>query len=823
MKPIQPGAEPEIHLKPIKNMFVAWVILLVALTLTGAYTHNTKQRVEGEAQGNFSFECNEIMASVNSRLYAHAALLRTGAAFIEACDTVTRKEWEIFYTNQNINKNLPGAQGLGYAIIIPGNLLEKHEQHIRKSGFPNYSVRPAGKRKIYTPIIYLEPFSGRNQQAFGYDMFSESIRRRAMEKACDSNLAALSGKVILVQESNTEIQAGTLMYVPVYKSRMPINTVLERRNAIKGWVYSPYRMNDFMFGILGNYEKKLNEKIRMQIYDNDSILPEALLFDSQTVTVNKYPDSRILQLQSSIVFKGKHWTLNFIKVMDFTSFYLHKDVLLVMMGGTLISFLIFLLALLLLKNRYRLELSIDLTGILKANLDKQVALYNAIPDSIFVTDSKTGLIEEINSKATEQYGYSDQELKTMTSSDLSLFPTHNQLTDSHDLLIFGNQFQTRKDGTIFPVEITNSTFELNKSKKVVSVARDITERKMAEDALYASEQLYKTTINASPDTIIVTDLNNYIIMGSPMAIQLLGLKNLDQLLGRDFIALLAPDERVRASTIMELMLKTDERKPLTFRCLHSDGNVIETEINGEVIRDINGEPNGYIFAIRDITERKRTEELLLATLKEKEILLREVHHRVKNNLQVVSSLLNLQSNRFDEKVIKETLEQSRNRIRSIALVHEKLYQTGNYAEINLKEYAHSLLAELFRAYVTDHEKIQIHTEIENVNIPLIYAIPCGLILNEIISNSLKYAFPENQIFDRKPEIFISVKTLPDKQLQLSAGDNGIGLPVNFQLIDSSSLGLYLIRILSTEQLDGKIEIDTEKGAIFTITFNPYPK
>jgi two-component sensor histidine kinase len=212
----------------------------------------------------------------------------------------------------------------------------------------------------------------------------------------------------------------------------------------------------------------------------------------------------------------------------------------------------------------------------------------------------------------------------------------------------------------------------------------------------------------------------------------------------------------------------------------------------------------------------------LATLKEKEILLREVHHRVKNNLQVVSSLLNLQANKINNKVIKETLEQSRNRIRSIALVHEKLYQTGNYAEINLKEYALSLLTELFRAYVADQEKIQIHTEIEDVNIPLIYAIPFGLILNEIISNSLKYAFPENHTFEPGPEIFITVKSLSDHQLQVCAGDNGIGLPVDTQLTDSSSLGLYLIRILSTEQLDGKIEIDTKKGTIFTITFNPYP-
>ncbi len=696
MTETKPDSGHKIKSKSIINLISAWIILFVALTLTGIYTYNTKQEIERNALQDFSFECSDIKANVNARLYAHEAVLRTGAAFIEASDTVTRQEWNVFFTNQKIQVLLPESQGLGYAMIVDSSLLMKHEQNIRKSGFPDYSIKPAGPRRIYTTIIYIEPFSGRNKEAFGYDMYSDSIRRKAMNKACDSNIASLADKVTLVQETNKDIQAGTLMYVPVYRSGMPINTIAERRKAIKGWAYSAYRINNFMSGVLGNSEKKLKENIRMQIYDNDSILPEALLFDSQTISKKKYVDSKILRLKLPFVFKGKNWTLYFSKAMDISSFYFHQDVILVLFGGTLISLLIFFLAVLLLKNRYRLKLSSQLAATLKANLDKQVAVYNAIPDAIFLTDGNTGLIEEVNRKASEQYGYSDVELKTMKGSELSSLPTQNDSTNSDNELISGEQFHKKKNGTLFPVEISSSTFELSQLKKVITVARDITERKKAED-------------------------------------------------------------------------------------------------------------------------------LLLATLKEKEILLREVHHRVKNNLQVVSSLLNLQANKIDNKTIKETLEQSRNRIRSIALVHEKLYQTGNYAEINLKEYSGSLLAELFRAYLTDQKKIQIHTEIENVNIPLIYAIPCGLILNEIISNSLKYAFPTNYIFEPRPEIFITVKSLPDKKLQISAGDNGIGLPNDIQFTDSSSLGLYLIRILATEQLDGEIEVDNKKGTIFTITFNPYPK
>jgi two-component sensor histidine kinase len=256
---------------------------------------------------------------------------------------------------------------------------------------------------------------------------------------------------------------------------------------------------------------------------------------------------------------------------------------------------------------------------------------------------------------------------------------------------------------------------------------------------------------------------------------------------------------------------------------------IEEELNGRYYSTtkfpiyIDGKPMYLAGYTIDITSRKLAGDTIKAALNEKEILLREVHHRVKNNLQVVSSLLNLQANKIADTAIKETLEQSRNRIRSIALVHEKLYQTGNFAEINVKEYTRSLVSELFRVYLADPQKIHIRTEIEDVNIPLMYAIPYGLILNEIISNSLKYAFPEEQALKTKPEIFIVIKTLANNRLQLCAGDNGIGLPEDYQLTDSLSLGLYLIRILSTEQLDGEIEIANKKGTIFTITFNTNTK
>jgi len=332
----------------------SFAILIIGIVLTIAAAIYTKKNSETLAKREFALVCNEITTKISTRLHSHAQLLRSGASLFATSDSVTRKDWKIFIESSKINKNLPGIQGVGFSVIIKKEQLQQHIQQIRKEGFPEYTVRPAGDREIYTPIIYLEPFADRNLRAFGYDMYSEPIRRKAMEQACDNDIAALSEKVVLVQETDKDLQAGTLMYVPVYRKGMPTNTTEERRTAVLGWVYSPYRMVDLMQGILESRDLNDNNKIHLQIYDNDSISQKSLLFDNQGKDTIGQTDKSVETLTIPIVFNGKKWTLQFSKPNGQFA-YFESKVLVVLLSGFIISLLLFSLSLSLLNTRFRAQ------------------------------------------------------------------------------------------------------------------------------------------------------------------------------------------------------------------------------------------------------------------------------------------------------------------------------------------------------------------------------------------------------------------------------------------------------------------------------------
>ena len=230
------------------------------------------------------------------------------------------------------------------------------------------------------------------------------------------------------------------------------------------------------------------------------------------------------------------------------------------------------------------------------------------------------------------------------------------------------------------------------------------------------------------------------------------------------------------------------------------------------IFDTKGRVAEISIVAHDISEKKKSNDEMAGSLKEKEVMLKEIHHRVKNNLQIISSILNLQSSFVTDENTLEILQESRNRIRSMAIIHENLYRTEDFSSINFADYLMNLVTNLIASYRIRVD-IELSSDIEKINLLLDQAIPCGLLANELITNSLKYAWPN----DEDGKIIIQLKQ-EGSQVSLLIGDNGIGLPKKFNEMNSDTLGLQLVLTL-VEQLDGELTVNLENGTEYLIKFD----
>lgn len=314
----------------------AWLAMLLGLLATGYLSHSAKIDAELLAQHQFSIESDEVRLKILARLEAHKQVLLGGAALFNASHYVDRNEWKSYVSRLRLDDHFKGIQGLGLSLWIPSGQLDQHIAALRRQGYPEYTVCPAGQRTAYAPIVYIEPFEGRNLRAFGFDMYSEPVRRAAMERARDGNIAALSGKVILMQETEQDVQAGTLMYVPIYRKALPLQTIEQRRAALYGWVYSPFRMTDLLQEVLG--EQKNLSTMHLQVFAGAVANADNQLFNNHRDQPHMLLPN---MLERHMTFGGQQWTLLFENYgqygLDYSKAWLQ------LIGGVLSSTLLFFL------------------------------------------------------------------------------------------------------------------------------------------------------------------------------------------------------------------------------------------------------------------------------------------------------------------------------------------------------------------------------------------------------------------------------------------------------------------------------------------------
>ena len=297
--------------------------------------------------------------------------------------------------------------------------------------------------------------------------------------------------------------------------------------------------------------------------------------------------------------------------------------------------------------------------------------------------------------------------------------------------------------------------------------------------------------------------------------RIFGLKPQSQIMNFEvFLKMVHPDyrEAIREKTRLAL-ISDDNPYKADYQISLPDGQARFLYEEAMIKRNVHGKPIRILGIIRDITSRRVAEEKTRASLKEKETLLREIHHRVKNNMAVIGSLLMLQSDNSKDHHVKEALKESQNRVYAMSAVHEALYKSESITDIDLKCYLSKISEILIRAYSVNPGKVTLKIEGEDVNIDIKKASPLGLVINELISNSLKYAFPDQ----RKGEITMTVKKHLNF-LDLCVADNGIGMSEGDEWQHSESLGINLVTTLIEDQLDGSIRILNQNGAKFFISF-----
>ncbi|MDQ1335327.1 MAG: hypothetical protein QG552_2277 [Thermodesulfobacteriota bacterium] len=374
----------------------------------------------------------------------------------------------------------------------------------------------------------------------------------------------------------------------------------------------------------------------------------------------------------------------------------------------------------------------------------------------------------------------------------------------------------RKDGEVRHLKVFRKEILWDGERQFQVLYNDITERKQAEEALKKSEALYREAQTATHIGHWELDPS---IMTPTWSEEIFHIFGLDPEESEPSFPLhekiTHPDDWDILNTAVTTSIAEGTPFDIEFRIVCPDNAIRWMHARGYPRKDSQGRIERLFGTAQDITERKQAEEKTLASLREKEILLSEVHHRVKNNMQVISGLLDLQARLSGNPELSEILDETQRRIRSMALIHEKLYGSKDFARIDLAGYVRTLSQDLFQLYKINPGKIDLIIQTDgDVCVDINKAIPCGLILNELISNALKHAFPG----DRQGELQIMIDDMKNTGIEIVVRDNGMGLPNDVDIHQPRSVGLYLVNGLATKQLDGQIEVRRGNGTEFQIKF-----
>jgi len=335
-------------------------------------------------------------------------------------------------------------------------------------------------------------------------------------------------------------------------------------------------------------------------------------------------------------------------------------------------------------------------------------------------------------------------------------------------------------------------------------------------ALQESENRFRKTFELAGAGIVHVSLGGRFIRVNQRFCDIVGYTQ-DEMLELRFQDITHPDDlEADLANVRRILDGEITTYSMEKRYLRKDSSIVWVSLTVSLVRDESGDPRYFIAVIEDTTERKHAELAVQSSLAEKEVLLREIHHRVKNNMQVISSLLNLQAKGIEDARLRKMFKESQSRVRAMALIHEILYQSGQLARIDFGEYVTKLATSLIRMYGAEPGRINLSVSAGNVTLGIDDTVPCGLVINELLSNSLKYAFRDG----RTGEIRIKAASVENEKIVLAVCDDGIGIPAEVDIRSTDTMGMRLVIGLVESQLGGDVTLDRSEGTRFTVTFTP---
>jgi PAS domain S-box-containing protein len=586
----------------------AWIALGIILAITAALYSIVRQSTEVQIHQRFLYRAEQERSTLLFRLQTHSQVLRGAAAFVEASDEVRRDEWQSYVRNLQLDKTLPGIQATGFSRMIQPSDKAAHEQAVRNEGFPNYAIKPEGAREQYSSIVFLEPFSETNQRAFGYDMFSEPVRRLAMTRARDTGETALSGKIILLQENEALPQPGFLLYIPVYQSGRPHGSIEERRAALRGFSYAAFRAGD----LLGSIFNPDNKDVEIELYDT-AVAPENLLFDSHPGNkANTYGRQRVTL---PVEFGGHAWIAQLRSSPEFDE--ITRTAL--PFGIAIVGILSGLGAFfwLLINNGYRRRITVYADRLGK-NEKRLRTLIDTLPDIVCLKDG-AGCWTEANSTLLSMLGLSNGDYYGSTSQALAETGKYNTapltLLDASDERAWSSGGRLDEELVLLDRDGNEQIFDIAKvplfgadgsRQALVIVGHDITKRAQAEMELRSAERKFRGLVEQSLAGV-------YIIQGAhfryvnPWFAKVFGYDSPEEIIDHvAVIDLVAPEDRQKVVDNVRRREKGEvEALHYGFTGQRQDGGTVDVEVFGTAV-DYEGQP-AVIGIIIDISKRKQAE------------------------------------------------------------------------------------------------------------------------------------------------------------------------------------------------------------------------